>query len=218
MYSIIIYPFPCLCSQINTKSRYVIVRCSRCICDILASMNIYLDLFLTFARIGGLTFGGGIAMLPILEREVVDRKNWASEEELTDYYAIGQCTPGIIAVNTATFIGQKVAGTFGGIIATLGLVFPSIVIITVIAAVLRNFAELQVVKNAFAGIRVCVCALVLNAAIKLAKKAIVDIKTLIIFIAVFAGMLIFDVSPVVFVVAAAAAGLIIKGLEEGREK
>ena len=127
-------------------------------------------------------------MLPILQREVVETNGWATDEELADYFAIGQCTPGVIAVNTATFIGQKVSGTFGGILATLGLVFPSIVIITVIAAVLRNFAELQVVKNAFAGIRVCVCALVLNAAVKLTKKAIVDIKTLIIFIAVFAVM------------------------------
>ena len=93
-------------------------------------MNIYLDLFLTFARIGGLTFGGGYAMLPMLQREVVEKRGWATEDELTDYYAIGQCTPGIIAVNTATFIGNKNKGILGGIVATLGVVFPSIVIIT----------------------------------------------------------------------------------------
>ena len=185
-------------------------------CDILIAMNILFDLFLTFARVGVMTFGGGIAMLPILEREVVDRKGWTTLEELMDYYAIGQCTPGIIAVNTATFIGQKQKGTAGGIVATLGLVFPSIVIITVIAAVLSNFAEILAVQNAFAGIRVCVCALILNAAIKLAKSAIVDIKTFIIFALVLAGMLIFDVSPVVFVIVSALAGLVIKGLEEGK--
>ncbi len=179
-------------------------------------MNILVDLFLTFARVGAMTFGGGIAMLPILEREVVDKKGWTTVEELADYYAIGQCTPGIIAVNTATFIGQKQKGAAGGIVATLGLVFPSIVIITVIAAVLSNFAEIPAVQNAFAGIRVCVCALILNAAIKLAKSAIVDVKTFIIFALVLAGMLIFDVSPVVFVVISAIAGLVIKGLEEGR--
>ena len=176
-------------------------------------MNILLDLFLTFVRIGAMTFGGGITMLPILEREVVDNKGWTTMEELMDYYAIGQCTPGIIAVNTATFIGQKQKGVIGGIVATLGLVFPSFVIITLIAAVLTNFAEIAAVKNAFAGIRACVCALMLNAAIKLAKSAIVDIKTFIIFALVFAGMLIFDVSPVVFVVISAIAGLVIKGLE-----
>ena len=88
-------------------------------------MNQLLDLFLTFARIGGLTFGGGYAMLPILQREVVEKRHWATEEELMDYYAIGQCTPGIIAVNTATFVGQGLAGSIGGIVATLGVVFPS---------------------------------------------------------------------------------------------
>ena len=92
-------------------------------------MNQYLDLFLTFAKVGVMTFGGGYAMLPILQREVVERKGWATEEELMDYFAIGQCTPGIIAVNTATFIGQKLNGVFGGIFATLGFVFPSLVII-----------------------------------------------------------------------------------------
>ena len=95
-------------------------------------MNIYLDLFLTFAKIGVCTFGGGYAMLPILQREVVEKKGWATEEELTDYFAIGQCTPGIIAVNTATFIGHKYKGVLGGILATLGVVFPSLIIINII--------------------------------------------------------------------------------------
>ena len=106
-------------------------------------MKEYLDLFLTFARIGGLTFGGGYAMLPMLQQEVVDRRGWATNEELMDYYAIGQCTPGVIAVNTATFVGNKTKGTLGGIFATLGVVFPSLVIITIIAAFIRNFAELE---------------------------------------------------------------------------
>ena len=86
-----------------------------------------LDLFLNFVRIGGLTFGGGYAMLPMLQREVVENKGWATEEELADYYAIGQCTPGVIAVNTATFIGNKRHGILGGIAATAGVIFPSLV-------------------------------------------------------------------------------------------
>ena len=110
-------------------------------------MNKLLDLFLTFARIGGLTFGGGYAMLPMLQKEVVEKRGWASEEELMDYYAIGQCTPGIIAVNTATFVGQKTAGIAGGIIATLGVVFPSLIIITIIAAFIQNFSDLAIVQN-----------------------------------------------------------------------
>ncbi|MBQ6857192.1 MAG: chromate transporter, partial [Lachnospiraceae bacterium] len=147
-------------------------------------MNKYLDLFLTFARIGGLTFGGGYAMLPMLQKEVVEKRGWATEEELMDYYALGQCTPGIIAVNTATFVGQNTAGNLGGIVATLGVVFPSLIIITIIAMFLQNFANLPIVQNAFAGIRVCVCVLVFNAVVKLWKKAVVDKKTLIIFLIV----------------------------------
>ncbi len=133
-------------------------------------MNIYLDLFLTFAKVGVCTFGGGYAMLPILQREVVEDKGWATSDELADYFAIGQCTPGIIAVNTATFVGQKLCGNFGGICATLGVVAPSVVIITAIAAFLENFAHLAVVNHAFGGIRACVVALILSSVLKLAKK------------------------------------------------
>ena len=143
------------------------------------------DLFVTFARIGGLTFGGGYAMLPILQREVVERRKWATEEELMDYYAIGQCTPGVIAVNTATFIGQRLRGVVGGVVATLGVVFPSLIIITVIAAFIQNFSDMAVVKNAFAGVRVCVCVLVFNAVVKLWKKSVTDRRTLMIFLLVF---------------------------------
>ena len=96
-------------------------------------MKELLVLFLTFAKVGVMTFGGGYAMLPILQREVVENKGWATDEELTDYFAIGQCTPGVIAVNTATFIGQKQRGIAGGIVATLGVVFPSLVIISALA-------------------------------------------------------------------------------------
>lgn len=176
-------------------------------------MNKYLDLFLTFARIGGLTFGGGYAMLPMLQKEVVEKRGWATEEELMDYYALGQCTPGIIAVNTATFVGQNTAGNLGGIIATLGVVFPSLIIINLIAMFLQNFADLPVVQNAFAGIRVCVCVLVFNAVVKLWKKAVVDKKTLIIFLIVVIGSFIFDVAPTIFVILSAIAGIILKNME-----
>lgn len=135
-------------------------------------MNIYLDLFLTFAKIGVCTFGGGYAMLPILQRAVVEKKGWATEEELTDYFAIGQCTPGIIAVNTATFIGHKYKGVLGGILATLGVVFPSLIIITIIAAFLKNFAEYPVVAHALAGINAAVVALIAVSVFKLGKSTL----------------------------------------------
>ena len=169
-------------------------------------------LFLSFARVGVMTFGGGYAMLPMLQREIVEKRGWATEEELADYFAIGQCTPGVIAVNTATFIGQKHGGIPGAAAATLGVIFPSLVIITVIAAVLRSFAEIPAVKNAFAGIRVCVCALILNAVIKLWKKAVVDLPAALIFTAVLVLAVFTKLSPVVFVVAAALAGVAIKAL------
>ena len=123
------------------------------------------ELFLTFAKVGVMTFGGGMAMLPILQREVVENKGWATDEELTDYFAIGQCTPGIIAVNTATFIGYKQRGVLGGIVATLGVILPSLVIIMVIASVLENFAQIPIVQHAFAGINVAVAALIVQAVV-----------------------------------------------------
>lgn len=171
------------------------------------------EMFWTFAKMGVMTFGGGMAMLPILQREVVDNKHWATEEELTDYYAIGQCTPGIIAVNTATFIGQKEAGIAGGIAATLGVVFPSLVIITILAGLITNFSHLAWVKNAFAGIQVCVCVLIFNAVMKLRKKSVVDKKTAVICVVVLLGSLMLNLSPVWFVILAAAAGILLKNGE-----
>ena len=173
-------------------------------------MKQLLDLFFTFARIGGLTFGGGYAMLPILQREVVEKRKWVTNEEIMDYYAIGQCTPGIIAVNTATFIGQKCAGNIGSIVATLGVVFPSLIIITLIAAFLQNFADLAIVKNAFAGIRICVSVLIINAVIKLWKSSVIDIATTIIFFVIFIAAIFTDLSPIVFVLFAGIAGVILK--------
>lgn len=175
-------------------------------------MNILLDMFATFAKVGVMTFGGGYAMLPILQREVVDNKGWATEEELMDYFAIGQCTPGVIAVNTATFIGQKKKGVLGGVIATLGVVFPSLIIISLLAGVIEAFSHVAWVQHAFGGIRVCVCVLILNAVVKLYRKAVVDKPTLAIFLAVALGSFFTPLSPVVFVVLAAAAGILLKNL------
>jgi chromate transporter len=175
-------------------------------------MKILLEMFLTFAKVGVMTFGGGYAMLPILQREVVDNKGWATEEELMDYFAIGQCTPGVIAVNTATFIGQKYKGTIGAIFTTLGVVFPSLVIISLLAGVIEAFSHLVWVQNAFGGIRICVCVLITNAVVKLFKKAILDIPTLVIFLIVALGSVLLDLSPVLFVVLSAVAGIVLKAI------
>ena len=179
-------------------------------------MKELLTLFLTFAKVGVMTFGGGMAMLPILQREVVENKNWATDEELTDYFAIGQCTHGIIAVNTATFIGQKRRGIPGGIFATLGMVFPSLFIITVLAGLITSFSHLSWIQHAFAGVRVCVCVLIFNAVLKLWKSAVRDVWGGVIFAAVLALTLFTPLSPVLYVLLAALAGILIKNLGGGK--
>ena len=183
-------------------------------------MPLLLDLFCTFFRVGICTFGGGYAMLPILQREIVEKKGWATEEELLDYFAVGQCTPGIIAVNTATFVGYKHKRVTGGVFATLGVVAPSLVIITIIAALLSNFADIPAVQNAFAGIRVCVCVLILNSVVKLYKKAVTDKLTLTVFVLVFLAAVFFrGVSPVIFILAAALFGIVVRvWLRTGKEE
>ncbi len=194
-------------------------------------MNILVSLFLTFARIGVCTFGGGYAMLPILQRELVEDKKWATETELADYYAVGQCTPGIIAVNTATFVGRSQAGIAGGVVATLGLVFPSLVIIMVIAAFLQNFMHLEFVIHAFNGVRAGVVALILSSVIKLFKNAVMDWPTRVIYavVLILAGYgALFSLhqgalgaalgvlsSPVFLVIAAGAAGLGVRWAKGG---
>ena len=167
------------------------------------------DLFITFAKIGVMTFGGGYAMLPILQRELVENKGWTTEEDIADYFAIGQCTPGIIAINTATFVGTKQKGIIGGIVASLGMVFPSLVIITMIATVLTTFSELAIVKHAFAGIRVAVCVLIFNSVLKLMKSAIKDYYALFIFMGIFLVALFSSISTVYLIVASAVLGIVI---------
>ena len=171
------------------------------------------ELFLVFAKIGVMTFGGGYAMLPILQRELVESRGWVEDEELMDYFAIGQCTPGIIAVNTATFIGQKRRGNLGGVAATLGVVFPSLIIISLLAGLIANFSHIAWVQSAFAGIQVCVCVLIINGTVKLTKKAVIDKKTAAIFAAVLLGSSFLDVSPVVFVLVSAVLGSLLKSKE-----
>jgi len=149
-------------------------------------MRDLLELWWAFVKIGCVNFGGGYAMLPLLEKELVEKKKWTTMEDLRDYFSIGQCTPGIIALNVSTFIGQKRKGILGGFVATAGFLTGPIAIILVIAAFLTNFASLEVVQHAFAGIRVCVCVLILQAILRLWKSSVVDIFTLILYLAVFA--------------------------------
>lgn len=171
-------------------------------------MKRYLELIFVFFKIGIMTFGGGYAMLPIIQREVVENRGWATEEEILNYYAIGQCTPGVIAVNTATFIGNKQCGPVGGVLATLGVVLPSLLIITAIAALLQNFSSIPAVQHALAGIRVAVVVLVGYSVVKLAKSGVKKAFGWCVFVLAFLASAVFGLSPVLVVLGAAACGLV----------
>jgi len=174
-----------------------------------------------FCRIGGFTFGGGYAMLPIIQREVVEKRNWATDDEVLDYYAIGQCTPGIIAVNTATFIGYKRKGIIGAIVSTIGMAFPSLIIITIISMFFKHFQDYKVVQNAFGGIRVVVVALITNTVIKMFKQSVKDWVGIVIFLTAFLIIAFIEISPIIVIVTSALIG-ILKGrkadIKEGGTK
>lgn len=172
-------------------------------------MNILLDLYISFVKIGFMTFGGGYAMLPILEREVVEKKKWATNEEILDYYAIGQSTPGIIAINTATFCGYKMAKNIGGVVASLGFITPSIIIITLISSFLKNFSHISAIQHAFGGIRIAVCALVLYSVIKMLRKNANSVGKFMVFLLTFLAIAVFDISPVVLVIVVALIGIVL---------
>ena len=152
-------------------------------------------------------------MLPMLQREVIDKHKWVTEEELLDIYAIGQCTPGIIAVNTASMIGYKRRGVIGSIIATLGEITPSLVLITLLASVLSQFEESILLQRAFGGIRVAVCALITQSVLKLYKKSIVDLPTLLLCLGTVLGTMFLQLSPIVFVVVGILFGLGVQKLK-----
>lgn len=170
-------------------------------------MNILLDLYITFLKIGLFTFGGGYAMLPLLEKELVDNKSWATSEEILDYYAIGQSTPGIIAINTSTFCGYKMAGDLGGLVASLGFISPSVIIITLIADFLKNFSHIVWIQHAFSGIRIAVSALVLYSVINMVRKNANTSLKFLIFILTFLAIGVFDLSPILIVVIVAGLGI-----------
>lgn len=157
---------------------------------------------------GSFTFGGGYAMLPIIQEEIVNKRKWATDQEVLDYYAIGQSTPGIIAVNTATFIGYNQRGLIGGIVATLGIVSPSIVIITIIAMFFKNFQDYVLVQHALGGIRVVVAALILNAVLKMYRDSVKDWLGVFLFIISFLLLVFLDITPIIVIITSALVGII----------
>ncbi len=185
-------------------------------------MHNLLELYLVFLKIGSVAFGGGYAMLPILERELVSKRGWITLEELTDYFAVGQCTPGVIAMNVSTFIGNKRRGVPGAAATMLGFVTVPFILILIIAAFLTNFADNPYVQHAFAGIRVCVCVLILQAVLRLWKKSVVDRRTLVLYIAilllqVFSSFLPLSVPAAVLVILSGVFGLFLCPGKEAAE-
>ena len=167
------------------------------------------DLFSIFFKIGSCTFGGGIAMLPILERELAEKRNWTTSDELLDYFAIGQSTPGIIAVNVATFIGYKRAGLIGGCVATFGMVFPSIIIITLIAKFISNFSEIEWVQKALKGINVAVAAILTSAVYKFSKKSVKNLFGFLLLVIAFLLIFVFNVGTAYVIFGSAILGVIL---------
>lgn len=171
-------------------------------------MKELLDLYVSFFKIGILTFGGGMAMLPMLNSELVEKRKWVAEEEILDYFAIGQCTPGIIAVNTATFVGYKKRKALGGLMTTLGVISPSIIIITIVAAFLGNISDNVYVQKALWGIRVAACALILEGILKIGKKGIKDAFGVIIFLLALLSVLFFGAKSVIIVISSIIIGIV----------
>ncbi|MDD3214417.1 MAG: chromate transporter [Eubacteriales bacterium] len=174
-------------------------------------MKELLELFFSFMSVGVMTFGGGYAMLPMLSREIVEKRQWVSQEEMMDYFSIGQCTPGIIAVNTATFIGYRRRGVLGAAVATIGVVLPSVVIIVLIAAFLDNFMEIVWIQHAFAGVRIAVCALIASTVLKLIKNSANTWLKICIAALAFICVAIIGVSPIYVTIAFAVFGAFFYG-------
>lgn len=197
--------------------RTVFILHKKRLTSIITAMNTFktlIELFWSFFKIGGMTFGGGLTMLPMLEHELVQKKQWVTEEELLDCYAIGQCTPGIIAVNTATFVGYKREKVSGGIFATLGMIFPSILIITIVAMFLKNFMDNVWFQHALMGVRGVVCALLTNTVINLCKKSIKNLFAGLVFLAILLLGFFTPIPTIVLVLMAAAAGIIADLIKE----
>ena len=167
-----------------------------------------LELYVTFMKIGAVMFGGGYSMLPLLMRELVDNKKWCTEEEVLDYFSLAQCTPGVIAINSATFVGYKRGKVLGGIVASLGVVTVPLVIITVIAAVLKNLMEYTLVQHIFAGIRVAVAALMTVTIVRLIKKAAKDRVSCAIVIVAFLLLTVVGLDSVWLVLLAGIFGIL----------
>lgn len=172
-------------------------------------MKELVDLYVLFFKIGLQTFGGGYSMLPRLQKKFVDDLSWITEEEMLNYITVGQCTPGVISVNISTFIGYKRKKTLGAIVATLGMITPSFLLILLFAVILRKLVGYQFVIHGLAGVRIAVCALIFSTFLTLYKKSIIDNKTFGIFLTVVIFGIFTNLKPVYFVIYGGILGFIL---------
>jgi len=172
------------------------------------------DIFKTFFKIGAFTLGGGYAMLPIIQKEVIKKKKWLKDDEFMDSIAVTNSLPGPLAINSATFVGYKTAGIPGAVVAALGAVLPSFMIILVIAIFFGNFADNAVVEQIFAGVRPAVVALIVYALVNLTKSVGINKINMIIAITALILILVANMHPILVIIMAGLAGLLIFNRKE----
>lgn len=169
-------------------------------------MNLIFDIFLSFLKIGGFCFGGGYAMIPFIEKEIVASHGWLTSKEFIDIIAISQMTPGPIAINSSTFVGYKVVKLAGAVAGTIGVTLPSVIIVLLAGKYLTNIKDSKAVKNIFNGIRPTVLGLIISAAISVGKNAIIDFKSMIIAVVVLFSIVKLRINPIICIVMAGLIG------------
>ena len=172
-------------------------------------MRDYLELFWAFIVIGATAFGGGYAIVPVLDRELIKKRGWITMDEVLDFFTIAQITPGIILVNMATFVGYRRKGIYGGVLATVGIVLPGISLMLLVSLFVKNFAEYPVVQHALAGIRLAVCAVILDTIIRLFKGYLKNHRSVVICVIAFSLSAIFSISPVYVILGAGIVGFLL---------
>lgn len=177
-----------------------------------------LNLYLVFAKVGTFTIGGGLAMMPMLQKELIDKRHWITEDELLDYYAVGQSTPGVVAVNVSTFVGYKQLGILGGVIATLGMITPSLVIIMILAKFINSISDYPYVQKALNGVNVAVAALLTSVVVNFCKKTIKKPINVVFMLAAFVVVFFLKVPSFYVIIAALVTGIIITAVKLKKEK
>lgn len=191
----------------NKKIQYLFKVRFVFILNAMTGARIFFELFWTFFKIGAVTFGGGISMLPIIDRELCQKKGWLTQDELIDYYAISQATPGIIAVNVATFCGHKLKGSLGAAVSTIAVVTPSVIVISLLASCINTVEQIPPIKKALMGVNIAVAANLTYSIIKLSGKTVASVFSFLLFAAAFVLVFFFKVNVALVIFSSAFLGI-----------